>query len=145
MLALYWCYCVISFQLFLKVCIKSKPVQWLSIWLYHTSNKFPAFPLVKIMSHDSTIFYYMWSATKHMELVKFKMASYIIWCSSPCMEPLCEDVKCAETDVSLLCSGHKVHTKPVHRRVSIHIHMWVYYFRNSKCIKHSVMKYANKS
>ena len=124
MLALYWCYCVISFQLFLKVCIKSKPVPWLSIWLYHTSNKFPAFPLVKIMSHYCPIFYYIGSATKHMKLLKFTIASYIIWCSFSCMEPLCEDVKCAETDVSLLCSGHKVHTKPVHRRVSIHIHIY---------------------
>ena len=44
---------------------------------YHTSNKFPAFPLVKMTSRDCPIFYYIGSATINMGLVKFKMASYI--------------------------------------------------------------------
>ena len=45
--------------------------------IYHTSNKFPVFPLVKMTSHDCPISYYIGSATKNMGLVKFKMASYI--------------------------------------------------------------------
>jgi len=46
-------------------------------FIYHTSNKFPAFPLVKMTSRDCPIFYYIGSVTKNMGLVKLKMASYI--------------------------------------------------------------------
>jgi len=47
------------------------------IIIYHTSNKFPAFPLVKMTSRDCPIFYYIGSATKNMGLVKFKMAEAV--------------------------------------------------------------------
>jgi len=43
--------------------------------LYHASNKFPAFPLVKMTSRDCPIFYYIGSATKNMGLVKFTWAA----------------------------------------------------------------------
>jgi len=55
----------------------TKPTVILNMEIYHTSNKFPAFPLVKMTSRDCPIFYYIGSATKNMGLVKFKMASYI--------------------------------------------------------------------
>jgi len=37
---------------------------FVNITIYHTSNKFPAFPLVKMTSRDYPIFYYIGSATK---------------------------------------------------------------------------------
>ena len=49
----------------------------MTLTVYHTSNKFAAFPLVKMTSRDCPIFYYIGSATKNIGLVKFKMASFI--------------------------------------------------------------------
>jgi len=59
------------------VIILMHAVIYVCIVLYHTSNKFPAFPLVKMTSRDCPIFYYIGSATQNMGLAKFKMASYI--------------------------------------------------------------------